>query len=57
LIESYKPKINLTSPVEKILLIVGDQVQEWLKKGIIKPSTSEFALPVVLVDNRLSKIK
>jgi len=75
LIESYKPKRNLTSPVEmKILLtdelpvfqhprrlaycdqkIVDDQVLEWLEEGIINPSTSEFASPVVLVDKKNGK--
>jgi len=35
--------------------IVDEQVQEWIEEGIIKPSTSEFASPVVLVDNKDGK--
>jgi len=71
LIDNCKPERSLFSPFEmKILLtdelpvfqhprrlpccdqkIVDDQVQE----GIIKPSTSEFASPVVLVDKKNGK--
>lgn len=29
-------------------LIVDNQVSEWLKQGIIQPSTSEYASPIVL---------
>jgi len=35
--------------------IFDDQVQEWLEEGIIKPSTSELASPVVLVDKKNGK--
>jgi len=35
--------------------IVDDQVPDWLEEGIIKPSTSEFASPVVLVDKKNGK--
>jgi len=35
--------------------IVDDQVQKWLEEGIINPSTSEFASPVVLVDKKNGK--
>ncbi|XP_070075626.1 uncharacterized protein [Drosophila takahashii] len=29
--------------------VVDDQIQEWLEQNIIKPSTSEYASPIVLV--------
>lgn len=38
------------SPAEKI--IVNAQVDEWLEQGIIRPSNSDFASPVVLVKKK-----
>lgn len=38
------------SPREK--LEVDTQIQEWLDKGIIRPSTSEFSSPLVLVKKK-----
>lgn len=35
------------SPGEKE--IVNTQINEWIEKGIVQPSTSEYASPVVLV--------
>lgn len=35
--------------------IVDDQVNEWLEENIIKPSTSEYASPVVLVAKKNGK--
>jgi transposase InsO family protein/ribonuclease HI len=32
--------------------IVNQQIKEWLKEGIIRPSSSEYASPIVLVDKK-----
>lgn len=32
--------------------IVEDQIEEWLKEGIIKPSSSDYASPIVLVKKK-----
>lgn len=38
------------SPKEKKVL--AEQIDEWLKSGIIQPCTSEYASPVVIVPNK-----
>lgn len=38
------------SPLE--MSAVNDQIEEWLKKDIIKPSKSDFASPIVLADKK-----
>jgi len=65
LIRGYEPKQTIRSPVEMEIIfqhprrtsyenrvLIDKQVQEWLDAGIVIPSCSEYASPVVLVSKK-----